>query len=652
MEDPIVEEVHQTRQRILAECDGGAYRILRRLGRGGMGEVFLAYDERLKRSVAIKRIRQGQRAGLRQRLRFRREAQLAARLNHPAVVRVYDILEGQSGDFLVMEYVPGVTLAQKLQSGPLSPARVVPLALQIVAGLEEAHAKGLVHRDLKAENVIVAPDGQAKILDFGLAKLADAEGADPDLTLEGELLGTPRAMSPEQAGGGPVDHRSDLFSLGVLLYEMASGCSPFQGESLSETLRNILTFDPPPVSSLSGQAWPELDRLIAALLAKDPKQRPQSARDVKAALGKIAGRPERQAQPHAEGLLAEGALSTARTGSFQAEPVPPGLTEPLLELGLARPKRALARLPVPATAFVGRQADLTEIEERLADPSCRLLTLVGPGGTGKTRLALEAARRQRDSFEGQVHFIPLAASRPELLEATLAEGLQVTLDPQGDPEVQLADLLAEARMILVLDNFEHLTERAGLVASLVAAAPEVKILVTSREGLNLQCEWLQEVGGLDLPPQGNPERLEEFSAVQLFQQAARRARKDFSLRGENRREVVEICRLVNGLPLGIELAANWLRVLSCSEICQEIRTNLDLLSTAARDLPQRHRSLRAVFSSSVALLGEQERDVFRRLSVFRGGFDRQAAQTVAGASLAVLLDLVNKSMLSQVASSR
>ncbi|MEE8583251.1 MAG: serine/threonine-protein kinase, partial [Acidobacteriota bacterium] len=169
--------------------------------------------------------------------------------------------------------------------------------------------------------VIVAPDGQAKILDFGLAKLADAEGADPDLTLEGELLGTSRAMSPEQAGGGPADHRSDLFSLGVLLYEMASGCSPFRGESLSETLRNILTSDPPPVSSLSGQAWPELDRLIAALLEKDPKQRPKSAREVKAALLKIAGRPERQAQPHAEGPLSEGALSSARTGSFPAEPV-------------------------------------------------------------------------------------------------------------------------------------------------------------------------------------------------------------------------------------------------------------------------------------------------------------------------------------------
>ncbi len=316
-------------------------------------------------------------------------------------------------------------------------------------------------------------------------------------------------------------------------------------------------------------------------------------------------------------------------------------------------RSAPIRLPFPTTPFVGRQSDLADIEEHLEDPNCRLLTLVGPGGIGKTRLALEAARQQSGRpRSGPVHFVSLAAATPALATSTIADGLQIALDPQGDPETQLLNYLATSRMLMVLDNFEHIVERADLVAAILTSAPDVKILITSREGLNLQGEWLMEVAGLDVPEDSVDVHPEDFSAVQLFQEAARRARSGFSLTADNLSDVVEICRLVNGLPLGIELAANWMRILSCSEICREIRDNLDFLSSDLRNLPERHRSLRAVFTSSAQLLGDREREAFQRLSVFQGGFDRQAAERVANASLPLLLDLVNKSLLAKAASSR
>ena len=266
--------------------------------------------------------------------------------------------------------------------------------------------------------------------------------------------------------------------------------------------------------------------------------------------------------------------------------------------------------------------------------------------------SLEAVQQQSGLHSGPAHFVSLAAATPALVISTIADGLQIALDPQGDPETQLLNYLSASRMLLVLDNFEHVVERADLVAAILTAAPEVKILTTSRERLNLQGEWLLEVGGLDVPDDSAEVHPEEFSAVQLFQEAARRARRGFSLSEDNLQEVAEICRLVDGLPLGIELAANWMRILSCTEICSEIRDNLDFLSSVMRNLPERHRSLRAVFSSSAQLLGDQGREAFQRLSVFRGGFDRQAAERVASASLPLLLDLVNKSLIAKAASSR
>ena len=242
-----------------------------------MGEVFLAQDDRLRREVAIKRIRSGAGLGPADRERLRREARAAAALSHPAIVQVYDIVEDPSGDSIVMEFVEGETLASHLAEGTLSGPGAIKVLLQVADGLGAAHSKGFVHRDLKSENVILDKDGNAKILDFGVAKSTDAHEADHSLTVGGMAVGTLRSMSPEQCEAKPVDARSDLFSLGVLMYEVFGGRSPFLGKTPVHTMANVVGFDPPPLAELNRSVPGPLSEIVTQLLEKEPSARPDSA---------------------------------------------------------------------------------------------------------------------------------------------------------------------------------------------------------------------------------------------------------------------------------------------------------------------------------------------------------------------------------------
>ncbi len=269
----------------------GHYRIDSSLGRGGMGEVLLAWDERLERHVAIKRIRADRSLDDLDRVRFRREARAVARLNHPSIVQIFDVLDPGDGECIVMEYVEGHSLARQLDDGPLELSLALRLASEIADGLREAHAKGLVHRDLKSSNVIVTPAGHAKILDFGLARFLSGEdvptAAVETVTESGVLVGTVYAMSPEQASGRPVDHRSDLFALGGLIYEMLAGEAPFRGSNLLDSLWRVTSEPPKPLTELAPQAPAELAALVERLLAKDPDQRPQNAGAVASELERL-----------------------------------------------------------------------------------------------------------------------------------------------------------------------------------------------------------------------------------------------------------------------------------------------------------------------------------------------------------------------------
>ena len=243
----------------------GPYRILRRLGAGGMGEVFLAYDDRLDRRVAIKRIRPEAGVTRERRERFRREARMAARLSHPAIVQVHDILQGaQEGDLdhIVMEYVEGESLRDMVECGPLKIGQVLELARELADGLEAAHRQGIVHRDLKTENVLVTPEGRPKITDFGIAKRLLAEDGEESLTADDAVVGTCRSMSPEQARGEPVDYRTDLFAFGVLLYEALTGISPFAAENRLATLNRVIHARQRPVRELVPAIPDEVSRLV------------------------------------------------------------------------------------------------------------------------------------------------------------------------------------------------------------------------------------------------------------------------------------------------------------------------------------------------------------------------------------------------------
>jgi len=309
---------------------------------------------------------------------------------------------------------------------------------------------------------------------------------------------------------------------------------------------------------------------------------------------------------------------------------------------------SLSRLPTRLTPFVGRQAELERMRAILQDPSVRLVTVLGAGGVGKTSFALETARIVQDQFQHGVVFVPLAqlGARDEILPA-LAEALGVQLPPGGDLQQAVLDRLSNHQVLLILDNFEHLLDEAILLRDILAAGTQVKVLVTSREKLNLEVETLYHLNGLELPPEEALQKVEDYDAMQLFLQKARQARPGFFLKADDTPSVVRICQLVDGNPLGILLAAAWMEHFSPAEIADQISSNLDFLTRNSKDAEPRHASMRAVFDSSFGRLSEDEKAVFRKLSVFRGGFDLRAAEAVAGAGLQTLIALTDKSLLSR-----
>jgi predicted ATPase/DNA-binding SARP family transcriptional activator len=328
------------------------------------------------------------------------------------------------------------------------------------------------------------------------------------------------------------------------------------------------------------------------------------------------------------------------------DPLPPTPPEP-------RPHN----LPLYPTPFVGREAELAEIARLLAEPDCRLLTLVGPGGMGKTRLAVETATRlvQPDAQQGRfaqgIFFVPLEAVQEKdgivsAIISVIADEIGFPLHAAAPLQQQLLAYLRDQNILLLLDNFEHLVAAAGLLSAILRAAPAVKILVTSREALGLQEEWHYSINGMAVPaiaPDCLPTGV-EADAVRLFVQSARRTQPGFTLAAE-RTAVLRICQMVEGMPLAIELAAAWLRALTPQQIVHELERGLDILTARFQNIPARHRSIRAVLDHTWNLLETEEREVVQQLSVFLGSFQRAAAEEVAGASLPTLALLVDKALL-------
>lgn len=335
---------------------------------------------------------------------------------------------------------------------------------------------------------------------------------------------------------------------------------------------------------------------------------------------------ERTSPRLVKGLFAKPSLSLP----FDAIPLMPGIHN----------------LPHLLTDLVGREAECERLRQWLAVE--RLVTVTGPGGVGKTHLAVCVARQLLESFPQGAHLVALAPlADPEALVTAIAGALQFSFYSPLDPKQQLLDYLSNKKLLLLMDNFEHLLSGAGVVVDILQSAPQVKVLATSRERLGLHGETVFELQGLPCPPeQENPLEIEKYGAVQLFLQSARRGQADFALANEADRQALgRICRLVGGLPLAVDVAAAWTRMLPLGEIAAEIEGGLNFLASPWRDTPERHRSLRAVLEYSWKMLSPLEQDVFARLAVFRGNFTRRAAEQVSGAALGVLSALVDKSFL-------
>ena len=539
------------------------YRIESLIARGGMGVVYRATQLSLERQVALKLVAPELSEDEEFRRRFLREVRVAAALDHPHVLPVHEAGEVGGVLYLAMRLVEGESLAHILQrEARLDPHRSVLLVTQVAEALEAAHAAGLVHRDVKPANVLVARAGareHAYLFDFGLARRS--VGA-TELTEAGGFVGSISYAAPEQIRGEPVDARTDLYSLGCLLHECLTGRPPFIRAHDAAVLWAHVHESPPLPSSARPELGIAFDGLLERALAKDPGQRFQSCSELAAAL--------------ASGEILPAARSRR----------PPG-----------------TNLPTPASSFLGRERELREIGEHLAREDVRLLTLTGPGGTGKTRLALQAANEASERFPDGVYWVPLAPLRdPALILPTVAETLDVREEPQRSLTQTLASVLAEKQALLLLDNVEHLLpEAANELESLVSSAGS-RFLVTSRERLQVPGEQLYAVP-----------TLEGRDAVELFLARARALEPEFEADGV----VAELCTRLDNLPLALELAAARTVLFSPEQLIERIAQRLDLLK-GARAADPRQQTLRATIEWSHDLLNDDEGQLFRRLSVVRG----------------------------------
>ena len=606
----------------------GSYEILQRLGSGGMGDVYRAKDTRLDREVAIKTLSLDRCSQPDALSRFELEARAASALNHPNIVTIYELGHENGRHYIAMELVDGETLRSLLSAGPIPFRKSVAIAAQIADGLAKAHEIGLIHRDLKPENLIISQDGTAKVLDFGLAKLLKPDRGSSDssttITEHGTVVGTVGYMSPEQATGDELDFRSDQFSFGSVLYEMATGTPAFKKKTHAETTAAILRDAPECLDAKTLQAPAPFIWIIERCLAKDPKQRYDSTRDLARDLAAMRHR---------------------------VADIPPARES------IPSPRN----LPVQRTVFLGREREEDALRQLLSRADVHLLTLTGPGGIGKTRLALQVAGKVAEQFPGGVCFVGLAAiCERDLIASAIVQVVGVRETGNKYPEDALMEYLGglSQPMLLLLDNFEHLVAAAPVVAQMLTACPNLKVLVTSQAPLHIYGEHEYPVPPLELPdPQSLPdlEVLSRLPAITLFVERAQAVKHQFALTKENAVAVATICARLDGVPLAIELAAARIKLLPPSAILARLESRLNLLTGGARDVPTRQQTLRNTVEWSYSILNTAEQTLFRRLAVFAGGCTLESVEAVCDTKGDLGLDvfegmasLVDKSLVQQV----
>ena len=580
---------HFRARQLDSETEVGPYRVIEKIGAGGMGEVYKALDTRLGRQVALKVLAPFLAEGAENRHRLQLEARAVSALNHPNICTLFDVGEHCGEPYLVMELLEGHSLRDDLCGKPLFLDRVIAIGTQIAEGLAVAHAKGIVHRDIKPGNIFVTDQGVAKILDFGLALTGyDEVPLNPFETgaaTDGPVSiprGTLGYMSPEQLRGHKVNARTDIFSFGVFLYEISTGLAPFRGSTMAEVVRSTL-YDPlVPPSAINPALPADLESIIVTALEKDQYKRRQTMAEVSRALAAL--------------LRPVTASDSARCRTF------------------------------------GRENDIAEVARYLEEGS-RLITITGPGGCGKTTLAREMAVRFGNSFD-ETLFVELAAIRdPRLLGPSIVHAIKsehAEISTLGD----IASRFQTKRALLVLDNFEQVLAAADTVSELLGACQGLAVIVTSRTPLEVSFEREFRLSPLEIPKakiSADLRDLAQIASVSLFVSRARDANPDFVLSRTNAQAVTEICIRLDGIPLALELCAARARFSPADKILEHIeRVSVGLGGSGLG--PSRHDTVRAAIGWSYDLLARDERRVFEMLSAFAGGCTIDSAEVVAKAA--------------------
>lgn len=599
------------------------------IGQGGMGSVYRGHDTQSGKDVAIKTLKKElveNDPDLVQR--FQIEGEALRQLNHPNIVKMLGSEEQDGVHYLVMEYVKDGSLLDVLCETPkLSIQRALYVALDLADALTRAHRLKILHRDIKPANVLMAPDGTPRLTDFGMARVS----GEPHITQDGAIVGTMAYLAPEAFEGEEPDERTDIWAFGVMLYEMLAGERPFPQNAPAPLIQAIMRQSIPDLEEIRPDIPTSLVDLVYRMLEKNRQARIPSVRLIGAELEAILRGSSTQLQ-HVVSV-------DDSTGRFELKTTEFGA----VTTNTHRVPNNLSKQPTP---FIGREEELEQLQQILVDGTS-LITLTGPGGIGKSRIAQALAEKEMLQFVDGVYLIPFAGvDAVKDVIPTIAEHMDFTFG-SADAKNDLINYLREKRMLLVFDNFEAVMDAANIIADIMTNAPQVVIIVTSRERLRLRGEQVFDVDSMRVPKkhENTPEALKKYPVVQLFLQSAKRVQPNFELDEESAKEVAQNIHLLGGLPLGVELAAGWLEMLPLNEIASEIEKSLDFLETDLRDVPERHRSLRAVTDHSWDLLNDDERNIFLKLSVFRGGFERDAAQRIAGASLRTLTGLVNKSLI-------
>ncbi len=646
----------------------GNYRLLRLLGRGGFAEVYLGEHLYLQNRAAVKVLHT--RLSEEEAARFVTEARTLARLSHPHIVRVLDFALHEGIPFLVMEYAPGGSLRTRHPAGTRLPLdTIVSYVSQVASALQYAHDQRLMHRDVKPENMLLDAHEQVLLADFGLALLTSTHPASTQ-AMDSALAGTAPYLAPEQVQGTPRA-ASDQYALGVVVYEWLSGQRPFRGTPIEVALQHV-SAPPPAFHEQVPDLSPAVEEVVLRALAKEPEQRFPSVQDFATAL-QHAAHPTRHrsvapAMPAASTVDTPSAVLVQQQAQAQtvttpgAADAPPSEREQQDTSGDRSAAEPLWKVPATLTPLVGRAQDVAAISTLLSRPAMRLLTLLGVGGIGKTRLVIEVASHLRDRFAAGVCFVGLASIRdPSLLLSSIAHELGLQEGGEQPLLETVKTWLRDKQFFLLLDNFEQIVSAAPLLVDLLAACPGLVILVTSREVLRLSPEQLFPVPPLALPDLAKlpeQEELAQYAAVSLFVQRTRAIKPDFRLTQANGRVIAELCVRLDGLPLALELAAARIRLLPPQALLARLGHRLQVLTGGVQDAPTRQQTLRNTIQWSYDLLAAQEQRLFRCLSVFAGGCTLEAAEAVCGdgsdaapdlggSVLDGVVSLIDKSLLQQ-----